>query len=106
MINYDYICKECGVYSTIKHSIKENPDVRCPECGEKMQRDISGGEEPIIKGGNLPGKVTREVQKREREEMQHAHEVKDWVKKKAQPMAREGLKKALVEKKVREKPKD
>ena len=37
---YYYEC-ECGRYMHITHSIKEDPEIKCSECGKTMGRKVS-----------------------------------------------------------------
>ena len=45
MINYDYICDNCGhELSNVLQSIKDDPLTHCDECGEEtLSRGISVG---------------------------------------------------------------
>ena len=39
---YEYMCKKCGSISERIHGMNEKPSVKCPECGGKSERKISG----------------------------------------------------------------
>lgn len=52
MLNYEYICKKCGYSVEIKHSMNDNPIVKCPQCDNTTKRLITGGVGFIMKGGN------------------------------------------------------
>jgi len=39
---YDYECPKCGIIE-IRHSIKDPPKGKCPQCGGDIIRLISGG---------------------------------------------------------------
>lgn len=41
MVFYDYLCKKCDKIVEVRKSIKDDTDELCPECGEKMERQIS-----------------------------------------------------------------
>lgn len=38
MPEYIYRCAECGNFRNIKHGISEDPDIKCSQCGNAMQR--------------------------------------------------------------------
>lgn len=53
MATYEYKCANCNSVEEHMHSMKENPKIKCSECGESMSRMISlsfGGFN--IKGGS------------------------------------------------------
>ena len=59
MITYEYECGSCGYRFERSQSIKENPVSKCPKCGKKPHRLISGGSGFIWKGGdNGPGRFS------------------------------------------------
>ena len=59
MITYEYECGSCGHRFERSQSITDKPVSKCPECGKKPQRLISGGSGFIWKGGdNGPGRFT------------------------------------------------
>jgi len=46
MPTYEYRCNDCGIVDEVTHSIKEDPDIFCPQCKTagkevKMERLIS-----------------------------------------------------------------
>lgn len=43
MPTYDYQCTECGYTFEEYQSITEDPLEKCPECGKRVERLISGG---------------------------------------------------------------
>lgn len=54
MPTYDYQCKKCGLEFEVEHSIKETPDVPCPNCGDEYGhtvRLISGRTSFSLNGG-------------------------------------------------------
>ncbi len=38
---YDYECTECDFTLEITHSMVENPELCCPECGYDMKRKVA-----------------------------------------------------------------
>jgi putative FmdB family regulatory protein len=48
---YEYICNNCGNLQEEIHSMKDNPEIKCNDCTNKMQRVITGGTGIIFKGG-------------------------------------------------------
>lgn len=50
MPTYEYECRKCGKSHEIFHGITEPPRHRCPSCGGRMTRVISGGTGVIFKG--------------------------------------------------------
>lgn len=50
MPTYEYECRTCGKSHEIFHGIKEPPRHKCPSCGGRMTRVISGGTGVIFKG--------------------------------------------------------
>lgn len=50
MPTYVYKCPQCGKVFERFHAMSENPEVVCPECGVKAEREISGGAGFIMKG--------------------------------------------------------
>lgn len=52
MPTYEYRCNKCEVVTEHVHLMSENPEIKCTECGEVLERMISrniGGF--ILKGG-------------------------------------------------------
>ncbi len=41
-MTYTYYCKECEKEKEVRHSIVDNPEIKC-ECGAIMKRRIFGG---------------------------------------------------------------
>ena len=50
MLTYAYHCEKCGEFEH-EQRITEPKLERCPSCGSKVQRLISGGQAFISKGG-------------------------------------------------------
>ena len=50
MPTYEYKCQDCGYTFERFQSIKDKPIAKCPKCGGKVQRLISGGAGVIFKG--------------------------------------------------------
>jgi putative FmdB family regulatory protein len=50
MITYEYECGSCGHRFERVQSINDNPVKKCPECGKKPHRLISGGSGFIARG--------------------------------------------------------
>ena len=50
MPTYDYKCEQCEHIFEAFHGMQENPVLRCPECGGRTKRQISGGAGLIFKG--------------------------------------------------------
>lgn len=53
MPTYDYECQKCGDRYELFQSITEQPNTRCPKCGGKAQRLISGGAGLLFKGSGF-----------------------------------------------------
>ncbi len=53
MPTYQYRCQECGLDFDKFQSIKEPPIDRCPSCGGKAKRLISGGAGFLFKGSGF-----------------------------------------------------
>ncbi|MEW6721109.1 MAG: zinc ribbon domain-containing protein [Thermodesulfobacteriota bacterium] len=59
LITYEYECGSCGYRFERDQAISDKPVAKCPKCGKKPQRLISGGSGFIWKGGdNGPGRFT------------------------------------------------
>ncbi len=43
MPNYDYLCSKCDILVEIMHMMSDDSIRPCPDCGEKMDKQISGG---------------------------------------------------------------
>ena len=52
MVKYDYKCPACDQIEEISHSINEDPEYDCSNCGELMKRQISMGSYVITSGIN------------------------------------------------------
>jgi len=85
MIKSTFVCEDCSLDLEYKHSIKEKPEVSCPECGKEMTRAISGGSHGLVKGGKLSGHQTKAEEHKDRADMAHAKKVANYVKSYAQP---------------------
>ncbi len=53
MPTYDYRCRKCGHVFELFHSIKDNKPKRCPKCGARADRLISGGAGLLFKGSGF-----------------------------------------------------
>ncbi|MEE9441677.1 MAG: zinc ribbon domain-containing protein [candidate division Zixibacteria bacterium] len=53
MPTYQYICKHCQHEFEEFQSIVEEPISKCPKCGEKPQRLITGGAGFLLKGSGF-----------------------------------------------------
>jgi len=59
LITYEYECGSCGFRFERDQSISEKPVGKCPKCGKRPHRLISGGSGFIYKGGdNGPGRFS------------------------------------------------
>jgi putative FmdB family regulatory protein len=57
LLTYEYECGFCGHQFEFDQHIKDEPLSKCPKCGKKPTRLISGGSGFIWKGGdNGPGR--------------------------------------------------
>jgi len=52
MPTYEYKCSTCGHTFERFHSMTVDPIKTCPECGDTVQRLISGGAGIVVKGSN------------------------------------------------------
>lgn len=68
MPTYEYECRRCGKSHEIFHGIKEPPRHRCPSCGGRMTRVISGGTGVIFKGSGWYITDSRKGTKKEKKE--------------------------------------
>ncbi len=50
MPSYDYECTNCGNSFELEQKITAPPSERCPKCGGKVIRVITGGGGVILKG--------------------------------------------------------
>jgi putative FmdB family regulatory protein len=53
MPNYEYECTSCGHRFERSQGMNDPPLKKCPECGEKVRRLISGGGGVIFKGSGF-----------------------------------------------------
>jgi putative FmdB family regulatory protein len=53
MPTYEYRCSKCGFEFEEFQSIAAEPLSKCPKCGAKVQRKISGGGILIFKGSGF-----------------------------------------------------
>jgi putative FmdB family regulatory protein len=76
MINYDYICKNCGhELKDVLQSIKDDPLTLCEECGEhSLSRVIFGGRAAFVENvstiGQLADKNTKNMGHYKRSEIE------------------------------------
>lgn len=50
MPHYDYQCESCKYKFEVFQKITDEPIKKCPECGKKVQRIITGGVGTIFLG--------------------------------------------------------
>lgn len=60
MATYNYKCTECEEEKELSHSMKENPEFSCSECGSKMSKMIPKNMNFMLKGTNWSGKNAKE----------------------------------------------
>lgn len=65
--------------------MREEPAVRCEECGEAMARSISGGGAVYVRGGKVSGDLRRAADERFHSGLARAREAFPWMKKGPQP---------------------
>ena len=53
MPTYDYECTKCGYIFEVFQKINSKPKNKCPKCGGKVKRLISGGCGLIFKGSGF-----------------------------------------------------
>ncbi len=53
MPTYEYECSRCGLHFERQQSMKDAPIKECPECGEEVQRLVSGGSGFIMKSAGV-----------------------------------------------------
>lgn len=53
MPTYEYECGRCGLHFERQQSMKDAPIKECPECGEEVQRLVSGGSGFIMKSAGV-----------------------------------------------------
>jgi len=50
MPTYDYKCLKCGKLFEVRKKMKDPPRAKCPKCGAKAERQLSGGHGIHFKG--------------------------------------------------------
>lgn len=58
MLTYEYRCQKCGHQFECSQGINDPPLKRCPKCGGKIHRVITGGGGFVFKGGTLTPKFS------------------------------------------------
>lgn len=53
MPTYEYQCQNCGNHVEAFQSMGDAPLLKCPDCGGKLQRMISGGSGFLLKGSGF-----------------------------------------------------
>ena len=53
MPTYEYRCKDCSYTFEKFQGMKDKPITKCPECGGRVQRLVSGGAGVIFKGSGF-----------------------------------------------------
>ena len=53
MPTYEYLCENCGYRFEKFQKIKEEPLKKCPRCGGRVRKLISGGAGLIFKGSGF-----------------------------------------------------
>ncbi len=53
MPTYEYQCQQCGQHVEAFQSMGDAPLIKCPECGGKLQRMITGGSGFVLKGSGF-----------------------------------------------------
>lgn len=91
MIETDYECPDCGRVEAVRHSIRERPEHKCPECGAAMARIISGGLDPLVKGGTVRGGIARSTEAKNASDLAHARTVAEKIKSELQPKTRAAI---------------
>lgn len=59
MPTYEYECSRCGLQFERQQSMKDAPIQKCPECGEEVQRLVSGGSGFIMKSTGVTMRESR-----------------------------------------------
>jgi putative FmdB family regulatory protein len=57
MLTYEYRCQKCGHQFERSQGINDAPVRRCPRCGGRVQRLITGGRGFMFKGGSPTSKI-------------------------------------------------
>ncbi len=52
MPTYEYECDDCGRRFELQQGMTEAPARKCPHCGGRVRRLVSGGSGFIMKGGH------------------------------------------------------
>lgn len=60
MALYDYQCSKCSFTDEYSHSMKESPELSCPECGTTMERLISFNKNSFVIKGATEAKTWKE----------------------------------------------
>lgn len=66
MPSYDYRCNKCDYVEEHIHRMSENPEIKCPECKEKMVRLFSASAGGFIFKGGTPSINDREKRLRKK----------------------------------------
>jgi putative FmdB family regulatory protein len=53
MPTYEYRCSRCGHHFEVVKKITAKPGSRCPQCGGKAERLLSGGAGLVFKGSGF-----------------------------------------------------
>jgi len=53
MPTYDYRCPKCGTGFEVFQRMKDKPKAKCPKCGAKAERQMSGGHGLVFKGSGF-----------------------------------------------------
>ena len=53
MPTYEYLCTECGITFDVFQAMSDSVLDRCPKCGGKVRRLVSGGSGLIFKGSGF-----------------------------------------------------
>jgi putative FmdB family regulatory protein len=52
-MRYIYKCPKCKKEHEVEHSMKDEPEIKCPDCGSICERVIFGGTGVIFKGSGF-----------------------------------------------------
>ena len=53
MPTYDYKCPDCETVFEVFQRMKDAPKAKCPKCGAKAERQLSGGHGLVFKGSGF-----------------------------------------------------
>ena len=53
MPTYDYKCPKCDTLFEVVQRMKDRPGAKCPKCGAKAARQMSGGHGLVFKGSGF-----------------------------------------------------